>query len=186
MLKIIRPGLILFCITVAAVFFLSVTYNATKEPIRLQRQKDKNAAMARLLPEATEFFDEELIENSGGVTEVSTGYGDGLTLGYIIRTETNGYGGVIGVLSAFDTNGTIIGVSVTESSETPGVGDKILNAAFTGQFENKSAALNVTGRLPGDDEIQAVTGATVSSGAVVGAVNAAAEYFDIYLKEDKR
>ena len=62
-MKIIRPGLILFCITVAAVFFLSVTYNATKEPIRLQRQKDKNAAMARLLPEATEFFDEELIEN---------------------------------------------------------------------------------------------------------------------------
>jgi len=181
-----KQGFVLFAITVAAVFCLSVTYLLTKEPIRQQQEKDYNAAMSALLPDAA-VFEDERIEDVGGVTGVVAGYGgDGALIGYVVQTEANGYGGTIGVLTAFDAGGVISGVSVINSSETPGLGENVRNGSFAGQFKGKSSTLAVTKTAPSESEIHAVSGATISSRAVVTAVNAAIQYYETYLKGNGR
>ena len=181
MVEIIKPGLILLLITVTAAFMLGGVYEITKEPIRLQQESDKNAAMSKLIPEASEFSQIELIVNDNGITEIFSGYNNGVCAGYIISSETQGYGGVIGILTAFDMNGSIIDLEILKSSETPGLGENVKNASLTGQFINKFSRITVTKSSPNENEIQAVTSATISSNAVTSAVNASIDYFNAYI-----
>ena len=85
--------------------------------------------------------------------------------------DAKGFGGTVG-LTVGVSDGAITGVRIGSHSETPGLGAKAADEAFYGQFAGKSGELTVTktGAVT-DQEINAITAATITSKAVTGAVN---------------
>ncbi len=97
--------------------------------------------------------------------------------GCVIITAAKGYGGDVQVMVGFDMNRTVTGVSVLSHSETPGLGANAANPAFLDQFTGSADAGSLAVAKDGGS-VDAVTAATISSRAVTGAVNMAAEQFD--------
>ena len=101
---------------------------------------------------------------------------DGSTVAYIIPSESKGYGGRINLLVAVDTEGKVLDFNILEHNETPGLGDNAQKPAFRNQFAGKGAELLEVTKDPSNKEnIQAMTGATISSRAVTKGVREAAE-----------
>ena len=100
---------------------------------------------------------------------------DGALVGYAAQITVQGFGGEIEVVAGVDTAQTIRGVTVGGGSfsETPGLGAKAKESAFTDAFIGKQAQLRVVraGEAADDASIDAITSATITSRAVVGAVN---------------
>jgi len=177
----IKPWAVLVAITLTAAFFLGAVHEITKEPIHMQQANARTKALAILLPEAAEFIPVTDITAVPGVEFLYTGYRDGEIKGYILSSETNGYGGTVGLLAAIDINGAVRGINIYKSSETPGLGENIRAQSFTAQFAGANARLTVVKNEPKINEIHAITGATVSTSAVVTAVNAVIDYYINYL-----
>ncbi|MCD8086081.1 MAG: FMN-binding protein [Clostridiales bacterium] len=84
-----------------------------------------------------------------------------------------------------DTEGTILGLSFTELEETAGLGMRADEDSFKSQFvgvQVSSFTLNKSGGSTADDEIDSISGASTTSGAVVNAVNAAIDFFANYIQ----
>ncbi|MFP4112864.1 MAG: FMN-binding protein [Spirochaetota bacterium] len=102
----------------------------------------------------------------------------GELLGYAVRLQTQGYGGPIGLLVGLSTDlETIRGIEVVEQTETPGLGGNITNEPFKQQFAGLSAEQAITyvknvEPNPDRNEVQAISGATITSRAVVSGINA--------------
>ena len=146
--------------------------NADVEPIVEETEEEKQAKLlGELFPDADEFT--EVNEN---VKEAKAG---GELLGYIISTSSKGYGGDVPVLTGVSTDGKLTGIRVGENSETPGLGTKIEEAEFTDTFVGKGtdSELKAVASPSAEDEVLMISGATVSTKAVVKAVNEAIEIF---------
>ena len=107
----------------------------------------------------------------------------------IFVSQANGYGGVVSVMTAIDMNGNIISVEILAASdETPGLGQNVTKESFYSQYAGlKDNVTVVKGGAANkeNNEINAVTGATISSKAVTTAVNQALDYAaQIIVKED--
>ncbi|AGX41575.1 RnfABCDGE type electron transport complex subunit G [Clostridium saccharobutylicum] len=105
---------------------------------------------------------------------------DGKIIAYVVPGESKGYGGEIKMLVAVKPDGEVIDYSITTSNETPGLGDNASKQPFKDEFKGKKEAnLTVTKDASDKDDIQAMTGATISSRAVTLAVkNAVHEVTD--------
>lgn len=98
----------------------------------------------------------------------------GELLGYAVTVSENGYGGEIKMLVCFDKFGQVTGMGVISMSETSGVGTRITGEGFFDQFTGKTGPFKfVKGAPSGKNDIAAITGASISSKAAVGAVNKA-------------
>ncbi|MDO8970039.1 MAG: FMN-binding protein, partial [Saprospiraceae bacterium] len=105
-------------------------------------------------------------------------------LGWCLPLSGKGYGGSIRLLAGVDRQGGITGIKVLEHAETPGLGSKIneveykqTEPKFLQQFIGKKANALVLVKGATADGIQAITGATISSRAVVTAVHSGVEAF---------
>jgi electron transport complex protein RnfG len=138
--------------------------------------------MAAVL-ECDEWKNETDVEDSI-ITDYSEGVKDGKTVGYAFSVTTKGYGSGLKLMVGIDTEGTITGLSIVDcSNETPGLGANSSKPEFYGQFAGKSGELTVVkGGNAGESEIDAITGATITSKAVTNAVNTVTEYFEENLK----
>ena len=108
--------------------------------------------------------------------------GAGEAVGYVFETEGKGYGGTVKVMTGIGVDGNITGVIVLSHSETPGLGANAEKESFREQYQQPVANLAggiqvVKFQAPGEGEIQAMTGATITSTAVTGAVNQAIEQY---------
>lgn len=105
---------------------------------------------------------------------------DGKIIAYVVPGESKGYGGQIKMLVAVKPDGEVIDYSITTSNETPGLGDNASKEPFRNEFKGKKETnLTVTKDASDKDDIQAMTGATISSRAVTLAVkNAVHEVTD--------
>ena len=84
-----------------------------------------------------------------------------------------------------DPDGVVNGIAFTELNETPGMGMRVDEDDFKAQFSGKDVAkftLNKAGGSVADDEIDSISGASTTSGAVVNAVNAALDFFRTTVK----
>jgi len=151
---------------------LGLTNELTRGPIAEQTAQAAVAARQQVLAQATEF--ELIAENENGCDNIYRGTANGQPAGYTAQVTVRGYGGPIEVVVGVDEAGTITGVSVGGSSfaETAGLGEKTKSAAFRDQYAGKTAPLTVDKAGKGAD-IDAVSGATISSRAVTDAVNTA-------------
>ena len=100
------------------------------------------------------------------------------TVGYAFTLSANGYGGAVKCVVGVEKGGKITAVEITDvSNETPGLGQNATKTSFTDQFKGKSAELSVVKSGAKENEVQAVTGATITSRAVTKSVNLALELY---------
>lgn len=101
---------------------------------------------------------------------------NGKIIAYVVPAESKGYGGAIKMLVSVTPQGKIINFDILESKETPGLGDNASKEPFKGQFKDKEAKdLEVVKDATKVDNIQAMTGATISSKAVTKGIKEAVE-----------
>jgi electron transport complex protein RnfG len=116
-----------------------------------------------------------------GITKFYTVYDawlpEGKMIGHVIKADGQGYADKIELLVGLDAQGKrITGLFVLAQKETPGLGAKILEDAWRGQFKEKSTEKHlsvVKGGGAKEDQIDAISGATISSKSVTGIVNTA-------------
>ena len=186
--KIIKNTLILTVITLVAGLGLGFVYEITKEPIAQAQEAAKKEAWQAVFPEADldEFEPMDVdqkaadkvikdLEIKGSIDEVCTVGEEGYV---ITTTDSEGYGGDIKITVGITADGTVNGVSILSISETAGLGMKAKEPAFYEQYQGKQAEKFVVSKDGGDGEpIDALSGATITSRAVTGAVNAALSYY---------
>ena len=107
--------------------------------------------------------------------------------GYAFSITTKGFSAGLNLMVGIDKDGTVTGVKVVSHSETPGLGANA-ETKLSPQFNNgKKAPLAVLkGSGASDSQLEAITGATITSNAVVGAVNEAYDYYEKNLKGGKK
>lgn len=186
--KIVKNTLILTLITVIAGFLLGVVYEVTKTPISQAQETAKKEAWQAVFSDVKlgDFKAEDVDQKAADkavkdmgvnatIDEVCTA-GDA---GYVITTtDKDGFGGNIQITVGIKKDGTINGVSILSISETAGLGIKATEPSFYNQYVNKQADKFVVSKDGGDGEqIDALSGATITSRAVTGAVNAALGYY---------
>lgn len=170
----------LFVITMVAGLILGGAYVLTEEPIREQRQKAateaREAVFAGAEFEAVDISD--LDAESLGISGVYTATLDGSQKGYVIEMVTSGYGGDIGLTIGVDMDGKITGLSIGSHLETPGLGAKATEEDFYTQFIGKTSQLSVVKNNPSGDEIEVITGATITSDAVALGAQIAVDFVE--------
>ena len=191
--NIVKNTLILTAITVVYGLLLGVVYGITKEPIAQAQENTKQEAYRTVLSDASEFetveFDADtaaslLSENgytSDVITEIAEGTdASGETVGYVISVQSSeAYDGSLSLSVGIASDGTVKGIEMLEISETAGLGMKADEAEFKDQFKDKSVqkfTYTKTGE-DGDDKIDAISGATITTNAVTNAVDSALVYF---------
>ena len=95
--------------------------------------------------------------------------------GYVVRVSVNGFGGAIDMMVGVDNAGKVLGISVVNHTETAGLGAEAASqgaagTAFRSQFTGMSGSVSVT---KDGGQVDALTGATITSRAVCTGVNAA-------------
>lgn len=191
--KIIHDALILTAFTVILGFALGLVYEVTKEPIAAADAATAQTAYQKVFADASEFepygeFDEEkaiaiMQENgySDDIEDVQLAKdASGSTLGYVVTvTAKDASQANITFSVGIKNDGTVNGYSITSIAETPGLGDKAKNEEFSGQFAGKQAdSFTVVKQTPASDsEIEAISGATITSKAMANGVNACITYF---------
>lgn len=124
-------------------------------------------------------------DNGGAslISVVAAKDASGAETGYIIKGSAAGYGGSVIVVVGVDADLKVTGISFPETlPETAGLGQKATEPAFYEQFAGKGTKLSVKkGGGAGEDEIDAISGATITSTAVTNTVNAATEFVQDYI-----
>lgn len=173
------PGyLALLIITLVAALALGATYTFTETRILEQSAIAEEKARIKVMPEADAF---ELVPSGDEEIEaVFKALKGGEVVGYVVKTTVNGYGGEIEIVAGFALDGTIAGISVGGANfkETPGLGAKAKDKAFTDRFIGKSAPVSVvkSGKTAGENEVDAIASATITSNAVKDGINRMAGY----------
>lgn len=190
MKSMIKDAAILFAITLTAGLLLGVVYEVTKDPIAAQEALRKNKACQEVFQDAANF---EYLELSAPESVSGTGEKasatvntvsearteDGTVLGYVLDITTHeGYNGDIQFTMGIRMDGTVNGISLLSIAETPGLGMKAEDV-LKPQFADKNVSLftyTKTGAMS-PDQIDAISGATVTTNAMVNGVNAGLEFF---------
>lgn len=168
------------CLVISAA--LALTNHITKDKIAEMEKASASAAMEALIKNAEyELADLTDIKGLEGA-EIYVATSNNETLGYIITTAAKGYGGDVTVMTAISPDKKVIGVNILSAAdETPGLGQNATKPEFYNQFLNKTLGVTVVKNGAKDNEINAVTGATITSRAVTTAVNEALSQLDTYL-----
>lgn len=180
MKDILKLGVTLFAICAVAALVLGVTNNITAPVIEKRNIQASNESRKIVLSDADEFKQLEGM-NSDIVVEVYEGLKDEEVIGYTIKTTPKGYGGSVEVMVGISKDGKITGVDIGNHSETPGLGSKAAEPTFKEQYLNKDVAnslLVVKGSASNDNEISAISGATITSNGVTSGVNAAMKIYN--------
>lgn len=196
--RIMKDALVLCLITLLAGLALGATHEVTAPIIASVREAKAQATYKEVYPEAASFETKdnmaELISVSKAAVD-SQNIGDvsiddcllavdasGNIIGYlVIATSNEGYGGAVKISVGIDkADGSLTGVGFLTLNETAGLGMKAKEPLFRNQFPGKKADrfAVVKSGTAGNDEVQAISGATRTSKAVTGAINAAVYFAD--------
>lgn len=172
--EIIVPALSLFLICVVVTALLGLTNAVTAPQIEALALETQEAAKAQVLPGAASFGEAKTVEVDGTAYTYYEGLdAAGAALGYVVETVAKGYGGDISLMVGVDAAGAVQGVSILSISETAGLGMNAENPEFLEQFIGKSGRIGVLKNGSSETEIQALTGATITSEAMADGVNQA-------------
>ena len=193
---ILKDTFILFVITLVAGFCLGGVHDITLEPIAKAQQAAATATYKEVYPDAANFQEtDELTEQAAAAAADLAGQGfgkvsidgameavdaNGAVIGYLITsTSSESYGGDVQISVGITADGTITGVGFLAINDTPGLGMKAKEPAFKDQFNGRAAQTFEATKTAasGDAQIQAISGATITSSAVTNAVNAAVYFY---------
>ena len=162
---ILKLALILLLIAAVVAGLLGLVNHLTADKIADNTAKKAKVAMESVLPSASY---QKLEVSKDGITEAYRAEG-----GFVVRLNTNGFGGAIDMMVGIDNTGTVTGVSVISHSETASLGAECTREDWRSQFVGTAGNLQVT---KDGGSIDALTGATVTSRAITEAVNRALEF----------
>lgn len=183
-------------ITLVSGLLLGMVYEVTKDPIKKQEEEQKIAACQKVFEDAEEFqtieeqsvdqmmlesLQKAQLEGKVQIDEVLKAVSkDGNTLGAVMQiTSKEGYGGDICFMVGIQKDGTVNGISILSISETAGLGMKANTEEFKTQFSGKKVDSFVYTKAgaTAENEIDAISGATVTTNAVTDGVNAGLGFF---------
>lgn len=160
--EVLRPVLVLVVICALIGTALALVNHATAPVIAANTEKANNETYFSVLPEADAFTPLDCtVEGVTACLKANNG------AGYVVMAQAKGYGGQVPAAVAFDNDGNILRVQMMENSETPGLGTRVREDAFQDQFAGMTAQEKTL------DDIDAITGATISSRAALSALNEA-------------
>ena len=188
MKKILKDAFALLMITLVAGILLGFVYSITKEPIAQQEQLTKERSCQEVFADAATFENDTEDLEAATAAMKAAGYevqtlseilvakdGSGSTLGYVLSlVDPEGYGGDISFMMGIRLDGTLNGISILSIGETAGLGMNADTDAFKSQFANKKVekfTFTKTGSTS-DSEIDALSGATITTTAMTNGVNA--------------
>lgn len=191
--KIVHDALILFAFTIVLGLILGVVYGITKPSIDKVNYEKTQAAYKQVFEDAASFeeyegFDADaaaaLMTEKGfsdEISSVNTALDEsGNALGYVMTvTAKDASQSTITFSVGIRNDGTVNGYSITEIAETPGLGMKAQEEDFYSQFEGKNVdSFVVVKTAPSaDNEIESISGSTITSKAMANGVNACIAYF---------
>lgn len=192
-----KDTVILLVITLVAGLLLGLVYQITKEPIAVQKEKAKQEACKEVFADAASFVEVEAVQPDAQewaaagfaqekIDEVMEAQdASGAVLGYVITVTTKeGYGGDIRFTVGITKDGTVNGIAILEIAETAGLGMRA-EEVLAPQFANKSVErfeYTKSGAVS-DSQIDAISGATITTNAVTNGVNAGLYYFQTKLQD---
>ena len=180
----LKETFIIFVITLAAGIMLGYVHELTSDPIAKQKEKEVKEACQAVFADASDFevlqqgVDENLtnslLENGVKIGTIYLAKGsNGEELGYVVEsTSSQGYGGNIVLYLGITNTGVLNDISILEISETPGLGMRAKDVLVP-QFHEKEAQEFVYTKqgATNSNEIDAISGATITTKAVTNAVN---------------
>jgi len=153
------PVVFLAIVVTVSVILLIAFNGFTSSVIESRREEEITGILKEIFPDMSRYELED---------EVYIIYKDSEKAGYAFKASGSGYGGNIDILVGLDNSFGIKGISILSQTETPGVGTKITESSFTDQF--KGLSLSDIALKSEGGKIDAITGATISSRAVVDAI----------------
>ena len=195
MKEMMKNAAILLAITIIAGGILGTVYEVTKAPIAETEAKAAMEAYKEVFSAADSF--EEVLIPEDDATLADGGYAEttlnglleakdaaGELLGYVfILTNHEGYGGDIQFTLGVSLDGTTNGISILSISETPGLGMEA-ESVLQPQFAGKNVEMfeyTKTG-VASEHQIDAISGATITTNALTNGVNAGLYYFQTNLE----
>ena len=171
MREVVKITSVLTSVCLICALLLSVVYGLANTKIEKNKEKQVEEALTTLAPQAAEIkvitIEEEIIYKLFDQKKNLIGYG--------FIASGQGYQGKIKMLVVSDPSLHYLkGIEVVESLETPGLGAKIQESAFKKQFKDLDINNEISytkGDIEKKSQIKAITGATVSSRAVVNTLN---------------
>ncbi|MEA2015741.1 MAG: RnfABCDGE type electron transport complex subunit G [Actinomycetota bacterium] len=153
------PVIFLAIIVIISVSLLLLISSVTAPVLEVRKAEETKSTLEVIFPEMDSYEIED---------EIYVIYRDGEKEGYAFKTSGSGYSGEIDILVGLDTSFKIKGISILSQTETPGLGARIAEDSFTAQF--KGIALSEVALKSEGGGVDAITGATISSSAVVDAI----------------
>lgn len=168
------PALSLFSICLVCSVLLAFTNGATKEKIAERQKEAENKSIASAVRDAAAFSDALTISvDDKDYIYYKAFKSDDSLAAYVFITISKGYGGEVKVVTGIDSNGLCTGVVPIILNETPGLGMKAGGEGFLNQYIGKREKIGVKKNNPSENDIEAISGATITSNAVTDAVNTA-------------
>ncbi len=183
MKKIIKLGIILLVISFIAAAALAFTNELTAPEIKKQRTAASELARKDVLPTAESFeavTPEQLatlVANNPNVQEAYVGMKGTEIVGYVVKSNPTGFSGPVEVVAGIAVDGTIAGVRMGTNQETPGLGSVAKTPGFYEQYNGMKTdqPIGVNKTTSTEYEIQAISGATITSRCITKGVNNAIE-----------
>ena len=184
---ILIPTISLFLICLVATMLLGVANEVTKDKIAQNAVVTEEESRKVVMADAASFGEKVEGDYTFDGTAAPYSYvealdADGKTIGYVFITKSTGYGGNISTMTGIDTNGKVTGVAFLEINETVGLGMNAQKQSFKNQFVGLIKGIGVNKNTPADNEIKALTGATITSKATTKGVNTALDIYENIVK----
>jgi electron transport complex protein RnfG len=186
MRDILRLIVVLTCICIASAIALAKVYDLTKGPIAHQKRLEVLRAIKAVLPPYDNEPDRDMVKLAMGVDKKGEeiqgvfyrGRKEGRLNGVAFKVRSpEGYGGTIEVMVGLLPDGTVHGIEVLSHLETPGLGAKIREAKFKDRFKKRSLSNTKWAVKKDAGDIDGITGATISSRAVIKAIRGGLEFY---------
>jgi len=177
MKRVVHLGVTLMLVGLVASVCLGLTYSITRDKIAEQKKLEEAKACVEAMPginkpeelKEDKELEKKVREHIPDVEKVFT-----CDRGYIIILKVKGYGGPIRMAVGIGKDGEAKGISIISHNETPGLGANVEKEEFLGQFIGKA----ISDPLEVGEDIQAITGATITSKAATKEVKEALEAFE--------
>ncbi len=170
-LETVRPVVVLVAICMLAGALLGVVHYVTDPVAQANADRKAQETYAQLVPQAA-LFEPVDCTVEGCTAALEARDASGAVIAHVIVAQSKGYGGQVPIAVAFGTDGTVTSITTMANDETPGLGTKIANDSYIGQYVGL-AAESITA-----DDIDLISGATISSKAALSAFNIAVTAYE--------
>ena len=173
MKEIVRYGTTLGLICLLAGGLLAVVNSLAQPRILAQAKEEEQRTLSEVLPQADRFEAVKAADKEEAIYYKAYDK-DNKLIGLAFKAEGKGYSSTVETMAGMNLDGEISTIKILSQNETPGLGSRVTENSFTGQFKNKN--------IPDLSKVEAITGATISSKAVIDLVKEKAEEIKALIK----